>query len=124
MPSAPNMVALLLALLLAGGCGPRVPSHLADPPVPTPPATLTVAIASMEQRVIGALPAGAGRELAMSNCLICHRAAIIVQQRKDSTAWNKTVTLMMAWGAPLPAAQKSLPVAYLVEHYGVRGVGR
>ena len=59
------------------------------------------------------LPDGPGREIAERACMICHSAMLITQQHKDSTGWEKTVSLMEKWGAPVePAARESL-MAYL-----------
>ena len=55
-----------------------------------------------------------------SSCLVCHSAGMIEQQHKDRTAWDKTVTQMVGWGAPLPADQKEQLVAYLAENFGPR----
>lgn len=118
-----SRLAVLGALIAAtlGGCGERAQSPA--PPLRRPAAQsaeLTATITSAEQRSVAALAPGPGQSLVVVNCLICHSATMIEQQRKDTTAWNKTVTQMIAWGSPLPAAQKPVLVAYLAEHYGAR----
>lgn len=67
------------------------------------------------------LPEGPGRELVSQNCLTCHSAMLITQQRKDSTSWAKTIALMQTWGAPIPdsVARDSVQM-YLVSHFGAR----
>jgi len=64
------------------------------------------------------LPEGAGRELAEHACLICHSAMLITQQRKDSTAWEKTVRQMETWGAPVPPAEHDSLRLYLTTQLG------
>lgn len=68
----------------------------------------------------GVLPAGPGRNLTESGCLICHSAMLIAQQHKDSTGWEKTVSLMEKWGAPVsPTARETLMI-YLRRHFGAK----
>jgi cytochrome c5 len=88
---------------------------------PPPPPALDARIAAEEQAAISRLPAGPGHELVVGNCLICHAATMIEQQHKDTAAWNKTVTQMMAWGSPLPSDRKAELVAYLATHFGSPG---
>jgi hypothetical protein len=45
---------------------------------------------------------------------------MITQQHKDTAGWNKTVTQMIAWGAPVAKDQQAMLVAYLAEHYPAR----
>lgn len=69
------------------------------------------------------LPAGGGRELVLGSCLICHAASMIEQQHKDSVGWNKTVSQMMEWGAPVQPSQKPALIAYLAQHFPARAAG-
>ncbi len=62
-------------------------------------------------------PEGAGRKLVQQNCLICHNGEIIVDQRLNRQLWEKTVTKMMGWGAPVPKEEKALLVDYLSHHF-------
>ena len=87
------------------------------------PSSLTAQLAADEQSSIARLPAGAGHDLVLGNCLICHSSMMLEQQHKDSTAWNKTVTTMVTWGSPLPPAQQPVLVAYLAQHYPARSEG-
>lgn len=91
---------------------PATPAQAATlaPPVPDKIARQTGAL---EQASLAALPAGAGRNAVMTNCLICHAATLIAQQRKDSTAWMKTIIQMRLWGAPITAADQPSLAAYL-----------
>jgi cytochrome c5 len=88
---------------------------------PPPPAALSARLAAEEQAAIGRLPAGPGRDLVVGNCLICHAATMIEQQHKDTTAWNKTVTQMIAWGAPVPSDRRGDLMTYLAKHFGSTG---
>lgn len=65
-----------------------------------------------------ALPEGPGREAVSQNCLSCHSAMLITQQRKDSTAWAKNIAQMESWGAPIPdsLSRDSIQI-YLVTHF-------
>jgi hypothetical protein len=67
------------------------------------------------------LPDGPGRESVAQTCLPCHSPMLITQQRKDSTAWAKTIGLMETWGAPIPdsTTRDSIQI-YLVSHFGAR----
>jgi cytochrome c5 len=88
---------------------------------PPPPAALNARLAAEEQAAINRLPAGPGRDLVVGNCLICHAATMIEQQHKDTTAWNKTVTQMIAWGAPVPSDRRAELMTYLATHFGSVG---
>lgn len=88
-----------------------------------PASSLTAQLAADEQASIARLPAGAGHDLVLGHCIICHSSTMLEQQHKDSTAWNKTVTTMVSWGAPLPPAQQPVLVAYLAQHFPARAEG-
>ena len=64
------------------------------------------------------LPQGDGHDAAERACLICHSAMLITQQHKDSTAWEKSVKQMEAWGAPVPPAEHGAVVGYLRQQFG------
>ncbi len=90
---------------------------------PPPSVALDRQLGADERAAIADLPAGAGHDLVLGNCLICHAATMITQQHKDTAGWNKTVTQMIAWGAPVPQGQHAALVAYLAEHYRARTAG-
>jgi cytochrome c5 len=98
-----------------------VSSDAAAKLAPPPPPALDARIAAEEQAAISRLPAGPGRDLVVGNCLICHAATMIEQQHKDTTAWNKTVTQMIAWGAPVPSDRRAELVTYLATHFSNKG---
>lgn len=65
-------------------------------------------------------PPGPGREIASRSCLICHSASLVVQQAKDSTAWEKTIGQMEKWGVKLTPAEHDTLRGYLVTRLGPR----
>ena len=69
---------------------------------------------------VPALPPGEGRAIAERSCVICHSRMLLVQQAKDSTAWEKTLGTMQKWGAPLTPAEHDSLVRYLVTTLGPR----
>ena len=89
------------------------------PPPPAPPTALTRAIADADSAALASLPAAPGREIVEGSCVICHSAAMIEQQHKDSAGWAKTAGRMRAWGAPVQEQQMPVLIAYLAKHYGV-----
>ena len=90
---------------------------------PPPPAALSARTSAEEQAALRTLPAGAGHDLVVGKCLVCHAATMITQQHKDTAGWNKTVTQMIAWGAPVAKEQQAPLVAYLAEHFPARSAG-
>jgi cytochrome c5 len=67
---------------------------------------------------VAKLPPGEGREATERACLMCHSAMLITQQHKDSTAWEKSVKLMEAWGAPVAPAEHAVVIGYLTQQLG------
>lgn len=100
----------------------EAPADVAARMAPPPPAALVALVSEAERAATARLPAGDGREVVLSSCLICHAATMIEQQHKDTAGWNKTVAQMIAWGAPVPDGKQSVIVAYLAEHYPARTV--
>ena len=64
------------------------------------------------------LPAGPERAIAERACLLCHGAQLINQQRKDEAGWDKTLTQMKAWGAPIKPEEQAALKAYLARKLG------
>ena len=108
---------------VAAPAAPAGPLAAAAQLAPPPSAALVARLATQEGVAIARIPAGSGHDLVLANCLICHSAAMIEQQHKDTTGWNKTVTQMIAWGAPVSAAQTPVLVAYLADHFPARAAG-
>lgn len=67
-------------------------------------------------------PAGSGKPIADRACLICHSAMLVTQQAKDSTGWEKTLTTMKNWGAPLEGSDRDTLRTYLLARWGPRPV--
>jgi cytochrome c5 len=110
---APGVSACLLCAAFSAGCR----TAGAGTKVDSDPALKSV-VAAAEAAEIAALPDGAGKTLVAERCLLCHGAALIAQQRKDSAAWGRTVTQMRTWGTPIQDADQTALVAYLTEHFG------
>jgi cytochrome c5 len=117
---APIVIAsALLAAALSSGCRTASIGAKGDPD----PA-LKAVVGPAEAAEIAELPDGPGKELVTDRCLLCHGAALIAQQRKDTAAWGRTVTQMRTWGTPIQEEDQTALVAYLAEHFGRGSVGR
>lgn len=75
-------------------------------------------LASTEAAEVAALPDGPGKQLVAERCLLCHGAALVTQQHKDSAAWTRTVTQMRTWGTPIQDDDQTALVTYLTQHFG------
>jgi cytochrome c5 len=106
----------LLGALLAAGCRTVDVNGTvdADP-------GLQAIVRSAEAGEIAALPEGSAKTLLTERCLLCHGAALIVQQRKDAAAWGRTVTQMRTWGSQIQDEDQAALVAYLAQHFGPGG---
>jgi cytochrome c5 len=130
LPAVRLLLALALVVALAA-CGRDVEQTASAAPdstgtssalpAPGPSPALAAAIDASERSSADALPTGAAKDLVRSSCLTCHSASMISQQHKDAAAWDKTVTKMVAWGAPLSDDRKDELIAYLVANFGSRG---
>jgi mono/diheme cytochrome c family protein len=107
---------MLLAVLLATGCRTAHVSGKADPDP-----GLQAIVRSAEAAETSALPEGSAKTLMAERCLLCHGAALIVQQRKDAAAWGRTVTQMRTWGSQIQDEDQAALVAYLTQHFGPGG---
>jgi cytochrome c5 len=90
---------------------------------PPPPRALTERLATEDRASMARIPPGAGHDVVVSACVSCHSVSLLEQQHKDTTGWSKTVTQMIAWGAPVPGARRAELVAYLAERYPARAEG-
>lgn len=111
-------------VLLATGCG-RSAGVGAEPRTSgmsggasTAAATIDAQISAAETADIAALPAGPGHDIVLANCITCHSAGMILQQRKDSAGWARTVGQMVSWGVVIPDAQRPVLMSYLQTHFG------
>ena len=67
------------------------------------------------------LAEGTGLTQVQANCSMCHSLDYILMNSpfQDKAGWEKTVNKMVkVMGAPLPADDIAVVVAYLVSHYG------
>lgn len=63
---------------------------------------------------------GAGREMTVARCAICHSVDYVemVSPVMNRAAWEKTVRKMIdAFGAPVSEAERQQILDYLSEHY-------
>lgn len=69
------------------------------------------------------LPKGAGVEVVLAKCTICHEADLIAQQRLNRSGWLREVEKMIHWGTILTDAEKEIIIGYLAAQLGPRPVG-
>lgn len=110
MPAPDRRRALLIALVLAVATAiplfAKTPSH-------HPPGHAIDA-----PRPANEFPPGRGQEIAGRACAMCHSPMLVTQQGKDSTGWEKTLSLMEKWGAPVRGAEHDTLRSYLLVHFG------
>jgi hypothetical protein len=107
-------LAIVLTLGLCA-CGSRSASSSrpSAAPVAEPPAALaTVGTAPLN------LPEGEGRLVVQTQCMACHSADLLRQQRLTEAQWSAAIDKMVRWGVPLGDDQKSIALAYLSAHFG------
>lgn len=107
---------LLLALALASTACPKAPA----PPAKTPPPkteTTTTTTATAAAPTTTAFPPGPEVAIFESRCSICHTTQYIAQQRLTLAQWEKTVTKMKGWGAPISDDEVKSLSAYFALHY-------
>src|ERR1700688_2245188 len=83
-------------------------------------AVITLALTSTSvwsQKAAEDLAAGAMQAKAMTSCLECHEARIILQQRLSKAAWTKEVDKMMKWGALVDAGDRDALIDYLSANF-------
>jgi DMSO/TMAO reductase YedYZ molybdopterin-dependent catalytic subunit len=61
-------------------------------------------------------PTGAYKD----TCLTCHEEDVIRQQRLTKAQWDREITKMVNWGAPVTPENRGTILDYLVQHYGPR----
>jgi hypothetical protein len=67
----------------------------------------------------GDLPEDPARALVQRNCLLCHTADYITQQRLTEGQWQRTVDKMRKFGTPATDAEAKSMVAYLGRYWTV-----
>ncbi len=63
--------------------------------------------------VAGKLPAGAGKAVLQTKCVICHSADYVTQQRLTPAQWQATVVKMRKFGSPLTDDEVKVLTEYL-----------
>jgi len=64
------------------------------------------------------LPDGAGKDLVMNVCTVCHELTRITSKKKTKDEWNDTVDKMAARGAKASDEEFDAIVNYLAKHFG------
>jgi cytochrome c5 len=64
------------------------------------------------------LPDGAGKDLVMKVCTVCHELTRITSKKKTKDEWNDTVDKMAARGAKASDEEFDTIVNYLAKHFG------
>ena len=134
--AAAALVIVAGATLAIGATAPVVRPRTAAPPVAKPaisPATKPGAPAPTATPVYieplpaparrpypNAFPEGEGFAVADRACMFCHSPMLVTQQAKDSLGWEKTLTQMVTFGAPLTPAEHDTLHRYLLARFGPR----
>jgi cytochrome c1 len=66
------------------------------------------------------LPESSGVQLVRNQCLSCHEADLIVQQRLSKAGWTRELDKMIRWGAVVNEADREPMIEYLTRHFGSR----
>jgi mono/diheme cytochrome c family protein len=103
------------AVVLA--CSGLKPRATAQAPTPEPPAAAPPASAASTS---GGLT---GSELIVNDCVMCHDARLLRQQRLTAEQWTKTADKMQTWGAPTEPGDLPVLTAHLAGSEG-RDAGR
>ena len=64
------------------------------------------------------LPDGAGKDLVMNVCTVCHELTRITSKKKTKDEWNDTVDKMAARGAKASDEEFDTIVNYLTKYFG------
>ena len=64
------------------------------------------------------LPDGAGKDLVMNVCTVCHDVMRIVSKRKTKEEWNDIVDQMATKGAKASDEEFDTIVSYLAKYFG------
>ncbi|HEY6342900.1 MAG TPA: hypothetical protein VIY49_15515 [Bryobacteraceae bacterium] len=64
------------------------------------------------------LPDGAGKDLVMNVCTVCHELTRITSKKKTKEEWNDTVDKMAARGAKASDEEFDTIVNYLTKYFG------
>ena len=64
------------------------------------------------------LPDGAGKDLVLNVCTVCHELTRITSKKKAKEEWNDTVDKMAARGAKASDEEFEIIVNYLTKYFG------
>ena len=67
----------------------------------------------------GPVPEGAGKQILLNTCTMCHTLQRIKNGRLSAEEWEETLLAMLNEGAPVSDDQLPVIHAYLSRHYGV-----
>ena len=67
----------------------------------------------------GPVPDGAGKQILLNTCTMCHNLQRIKNGRRSPEEWEETLAAMLNEGAPLSDEQFPVIHDYLSKHYGV-----
>lgn len=67
----------------------------------------------------GPVPDGAGKQILLNTCTMCHDLGRIKSARRPAEEWEETLIAMLNEGAPLSDAQFPVIHEYLAKHFGV-----
>lgn len=81
-------------------------------------AALSVVLGAGAVAAADPLPAGPGRNVAVSKCSSCHATALIENERHDADGWQDTIDKMIDRGLVISDAERAQVVAYLVRVLG------
>jgi competence protein ComEA len=64
------------------------------------------------------MPAGAGKDVTVKYCAICHSAEQAVSLRQGQEEWGATIEKMVGMGAKIPDDSYQPILTYLTKHFG------
>ena len=67
----------------------------------------------------GPVPEGAGKQILLNTCTMCHNLQRIKNGRRSAEEWEETLLAMLNEGAPVSDDQLPVIHAYLSRHFGV-----
>jgi mono/diheme cytochrome c family protein len=67
----------------------------------------------------GPVPEGAGKQILLNTCTMCHNLNRIKNGRRSPEEWEETLLAMLNEGAPVSDEQLPVIHAYLSRHFGV-----
>ena len=67
----------------------------------------------------GPVPEGAGKQILLNTCTMCHNLQRIKNGRRSPEEWEETLLAMLNEGAPVSDEQLPVIHAYLSRHFGV-----